>query len=121
MSVRAVRVEAEGLTHRYGRRRTHIHTLSFAFDGPGAVSVTGPNGSGKSTLLRIVAGLLRPSSGRLQLTLEGRSLPPNGRRLAVGLATPDLSPMRHGPRPPRSTRWGSPSAPTTASPRTRAA
>ncbi|MFM7231200.1 MAG: ATP-binding cassette domain-containing protein [bacterium] len=91
MSVRAVRVEAEGLTHRYGRRRTHIHALSFAFDGPGAIAVTGPNGSGKSTLLRIVAGLLRPSAGRFALTLEGRALPPHGRRLAVGLATPDLS------------------------------
>jgi heme exporter protein A len=39
--------------------------LGFALDAGGALVLRGPNGSGKSSLLRILAGLLRPTNGRL--------------------------------------------------------
>lgn len=39
--------------------------LGFTLEPGGALLVTGPNGSGKSSLLRVLAGLLRPSAGRL--------------------------------------------------------
>ncbi|MGA7489477.1 MAG: heme ABC exporter ATP-binding protein CcmA [Xanthobacteraceae bacterium] len=41
--------------------------MSFAVDAGEALLVTGPNGAGKSSLLRLVAGLLRPQQGRLEL------------------------------------------------------
>jgi heme exporter protein A len=40
--------------------------LNFAVPAGGALLLTGPNGSGKSSLLRLMAGLIRPYSGRLE-------------------------------------------------------
>jgi heme exporter protein A len=40
--------------------------LDFRVEEGGALVLLGPNGSGKSSLLRVMAGLLRPFSGRLE-------------------------------------------------------
>lgn len=40
--------------------------LSFSVEPGAALRLAGPNGSGKSTLIRVMAGLLRPTSGVLR-------------------------------------------------------
>jgi heme exporter protein A len=47
--------------------RQVFRELNFAIGAGEALAVTGPNGVGKSTLLRLVAGLVRPAQGRLEL------------------------------------------------------
>jgi heme exporter protein A len=42
--------------------------LTFSVEGGEALAVTGRNGAGKTTLLRLIAGLLEPAGGRLELT-----------------------------------------------------
>ena len=65
--------------------------LSFAA-ARGLIAVAGSNGSGKTTLLKILAGLLRPSAGRVRIGPEaGPPLTPGEHRLAVGWAGPDLA------------------------------
>jgi branched-chain amino acid transport system ATP-binding protein len=57
-------LRAEDIRAGYGAGDI-IHGISVSV-APGAVaSVVGPNGSGKSTLLKALAGVIRPSSGRV--------------------------------------------------------
>lgn len=44
-----------------------LHEVSLEVEQGGAVGLIGANGSGKSTLLKIVAGLLQPTSGSIEV------------------------------------------------------
>lgn len=59
-------IRAEGLTKFYGSRCV-IKDLSFSIEDREIVGFLGLNGAGKTTALRMLAGLLQPSSGRLEL------------------------------------------------------
>lgn len=58
------RLELDAVTKSYGRVRALTET-SLALDFGAAHCLAGPNGSGKTTLLRLIAGLTRPTSGRV--------------------------------------------------------
>jgi heme exporter protein A len=90
MSPAAASFEGVEVRHRYGPARG-LDPVSFAIASPGVVAVTGANGSGKSTLLRILAGLLRPSGGRLSLSIAGRAVEAAARKWHVGFAAPELA------------------------------
>ena len=62
-------VELQDVSRWYGNV-VAVNDISFAL-GPGVTGLLGPNGAGKSTLLHMMAGLLRPSTGRV--LIEGRS------------------------------------------------
>jgi heme exporter protein A len=63
-----MQLNADNLACNRGGRDV-FRGLSFSLPGGEALLVTGRNGAGKSSLLRVIAGLVRPSAGRL--TLDG--------------------------------------------------
>ena len=59
-----LRLSATGLGCVRGFRNV-FNDLNLELSSGDAMALTGPNGAGKSSLLRLLAGLLRPSAGRV--------------------------------------------------------
>jgi ABC-type Mn2+/Zn2+ transport system ATPase subunit len=59
-------LRAEGLTLHYESGMA-LEDVSFELQNGERLAVVGPNGAGKSTLLKIIAGVLTPSAGRVQI------------------------------------------------------
>jgi ABC-2 type transport system ATP-binding protein len=67
-------LEIQGLTKYYGAL-PGIRDVSFVVRPGEVLGLLGPNGSGKSTTVKILAGLLRPSSGSVRI--NGRPVSSN--------------------------------------------
>jgi heme ABC exporter ATP-binding subunit CcmA len=64
-------VEVAGVSRTFGRRRA-VDGVDLTLHPGDCLALFGPNGAGKTTLLRIIAGLLRPTSGTVHV--GGKSL-----------------------------------------------
>ncbi len=86
----SVDLVAENLTRSFGGRRI-VGPLSFRVPPGRVLGVAGPNGSGKTTLVKTLAGLLRPTTGRVLLDGGGGLRPPRDAADAIGWVAPDLA------------------------------
>ena len=76
-------VHAASLVKNFGRRAA-VAGVDFTLGAGECLALFGPNGAGKTTLLRLVAGLLRPTGGRVRV--EGIDMRRDARaRARVGL------------------------------------
>lgn len=57
-------IEIENLTIAYGKKKV-LQGISLNAERGECIGIVGPNGCGKSTLLSVMAGVLKPLSGRL--------------------------------------------------------
>jgi iron(III) transport system ATP-binding protein len=90
-------VSLEGVGQRYGRV-TALTGVSLDVAEGEIVCLLGPSGSGKSTLLRLVAGIERPTEGRVsidgaEVAGPGRFVEPERRR--VGMVFQDYALFPH--------------------------
>lgn len=66
MSTPAASIFLEHVTAGYADR-VALRDVDLRIQTGSLLAVVGPNGAGKSTLLKVMAGLLRPSSGRVEV------------------------------------------------------
>ena len=87
-------IALENVSAAYGRRPA-LSGVRLCVGMGEMVGVIGPNGSGKSTLLKVIAGLLRPSEGRVYVggrALSELSRSDLGRRLSLLVQSPVCPP-----------------------------
>jgi ABC-type Fe3+/spermidine/putrescine transport system ATPase subunit len=76
-------VRIEAVSRHYGKVRA-LDTLSIDIAKREFIAILGPSGSGKSTLLRLIAGLDRPTFGRIHFQgVDVTELPPHKRGIGM--------------------------------------
>ncbi|HEX9615931.1 MAG TPA: metal ABC transporter ATP-binding protein [Anaerolineales bacterium] len=63
-------VEVSGMSVRYNGRKA-LEDITFQLNSGQRVAVVGPNGAGKSTLFKVIAGVIQPTGGQVQVFGEG--------------------------------------------------
>lgn len=86
-------IEIKGLTKEYGLnpvlRGVDLHIPAESF-----LTLVGPNGAGKTTLMRILATLLKPSSG--EVLIGGWPLPSHANKIRGHIGMLSHQPMAYG-------------------------
>ena len=82
-------VTVAGLSHAYGATPV-LQDIAFSLPQGQVLALLGPSGCGKTTLLRLIAGLVEPQSGRIDIAGDlvadaagKRFLPPEARGLGM--------------------------------------
>ena len=77
-----------------GRTKTIIRDVSLTIPDRKLIAVTGPNGGGKSTLARLIAGIEKPTSGRILMNGEDITEKSITERARMGIGFAFQQPVR---------------------------
>ena len=81
--------EGNGLSKTFNRRKIFAD-ISFSLKKHASLAITGRNGSGKSTLLKILAGVLSPTKGDVEIRIENKTIPTVDHFTYLGMVSPYL-------------------------------
>src|SRR5258706_9719526 len=88
-----ITVESVSMTYAGSRRAPAtqaIASVSFEVADGSVLALVGPSGCGKSTLLHLIAGLDRPTQGRI--ALDGKEVTSPGKERVIAFQQPVLYP-----------------------------
>lgn len=83
-------LEAHDVALGYGRAGPVLTDFALSLDAGEIVTILGPSGVGKSSLIRVLAGLQRPTAGRV--AVDGQAIEDVHPRVAVAFQNPGLLP-----------------------------
>ena len=89
--VEEVLLSARGLNRFYGRHQA-LHAVEVTLRRGEVLGFLGPNGAGKSTTMKILAGVLRPHGGQVEICGRSLSNDPIEAKMAVGYL-PEVPPL----------------------------
>ncbi len=78
-----VAICAEGLTKRYGATLA-VDDLNLLVQPGEVYGFLGPNGAGKTTTMRMIAGILKPTSGTVRIGGDDLALTPRAAKMRMG-------------------------------------
>ena len=86
-----IKITAEHILKRFDKTIV-FKDISFSLSTPASLAVTGDNGTGKSTLLEIVAGIQKPSSGKMIYESDGIGINLIQLQDNMGFSSPKINP-----------------------------
>lgn len=81
-----IRLKADNLEKRFGQKT--VFTQVSLDTGTTVLGVAGINGSGKSTLLRCLTGLIKPTAGTVEWTIDDKKINKTDLKNFVGFTAP---------------------------------
>jgi ABC-type multidrug transport system ATPase subunit len=91
MNNKEIEIKASAVEKRFAKTLL-FKNINIHLKNGDSFYITGPNGSGKSTLLQILAGIQRPSSGRITYTVNNEDIENDRYKDFFGFTGPQVNP-----------------------------
>ena len=88
--MKSIELQCEGLSKKF-INKIIFRNLDLRLNGGDSLAITGRNGTGKSTLIKVISNLIRESSGKVMLKIEGEEIQHEKRYRHIGLVAPYLN------------------------------
>jgi len=69
-----ININLESLSKKVSASELLFKNMNYSINAGEVIAITGPNGSGKSTLLKILAGVMKPTDGKITVNINNQDI-----------------------------------------------